>query len=364
VVWYIRIGKGPRTRIRAQFGTAEFDAEYEAALVGNPRPAKAQGFAAGSLAWLIERYRETTAWTDLSLATRRNRENHFKRAIEKAGHQPIRAVTSAVITKGRDSRSATPAQARNFLDAMRGLFKWAKEAKHVTVDPTVDVRNPKRKKGPGFPVWTEADAALYDKRWPLGTKERVWRDVLFYTGLRRGDAVRVGRQHVTDAIQEDGSIARVIVLRTEKSQGEMIVTIPILKILQQTLDAGPTGQLAFICGKNGKPLTKESFGNAFKDACRAAGLHNRSAHGCRKIAATRAAEAGATVAELNAIFGWKGTSMASLYTEAADRKRLALAAMVKVQGSSVARGASETNEIATSMPSPRPQVWASGRKGE
>lgn len=74
-------------------------------------------------------------------------------------------------------------------------------------------------------------------------------------------------------------------------------------------------------------MTKESFGNAFKEACKAAGLQNRSAHGCRKIAATRAAEAGATVAQLNAIFGWKGTAMASLYTEAADRKRLALEAM-------------------------------------
>jgi hypothetical protein len=44
----------------------------------------------------------------------------------------------------------------------------------------------------------EADAAAYDKRWPIGTKERVWRDVLFFTGLRRGDAVRLGRQHVRD----------------------------------------------------------------------------------------------------------------------------------------------------------------------
>jgi integrase len=230
---------------------------------------------------------------------------------------------------------------------MRGLFKWAKEAKHVTVDPTFDVRNPKRKKGPGFPVWTEEDAAAYDKRWPIGTKERVWRDVLFYTGLRRGDAVTLGRQHMRDGW---------ITLRTEKSQGEMIVSIPILPILQQTLDAGPTGELAVICGKNDKPLTKESFGNAFKDACRAAGLFNRSAHGCRKIAATRAAENGASVAQLNAIFGWKGTAMASLYTEAAERKRLAAEAMAKVQG--------KVNETATSMPSPRPQVWASGRKGE
>jgi hypothetical protein len=75
--------------------------------------------------------------------------------------------------------------------------------------------------------------------------------------------VRLGRQHVRDG---------TATLRTEKSRGEMIIAIPILPILQRTLDAGPTGELAFICGKNGKPLTKESFGNAFKDACRAAGL--------------------------------------------------------------------------------------------
>ena len=57
-VWYARIGKGPRVRIRPEFGTPEFDAEYQAALTTNPRPAKA-GAAAGTFAWLIERYRET-----------------------------------------------------------------------------------------------------------------------------------------------------------------------------------------------------------------------------------------------------------------------------------------------------------------
>jgi integrase len=125
---------------------------------------------------------------------------------------------------------------------MRGLFKWAAEAKHVTADPAAGVKNPKRKKGSGFPPWTEDDAAAYDRRWPIGTKERVWRDVLFYTGLRRGDAVKLGRQHVRDGIAT---------LRTEKSQGEMVVCIPILPILQRTLDAGPTSELTFICGKNG-----------------------------------------------------------------------------------------------------------------
>ena len=54
------------------------------------------------------------------------------------------------------------------------------------------------------------------------------------------------------------------------------------------------------------------------------------AHGVRKIAATRAANAGATVAELEAIFGWQGGAMASHYTRAADRRRLATKAMHKL----------------------------------
>ena len=139
-----------------------------------------------------------------------------------------------------------------------------------------------------------------------------------YTGLRRGDAVRLGRQHVRDD---------VATIKTEKSGTE--VTLPILPILARTLEAGPCGDLTFIAGKNGRPLT-ESFGNLFRKACRDAGLHNRSAHGLRKAAATRAANPGATVAELEAIFGWQGGTMAALYTRAADRRRLAQRAMHKL----------------------------------
>jgi hypothetical protein len=45
-----------------------------------------------------------------------------------------------------------------------------------------------------------------------------------------------------------------------------------------------------------------------------------------------AANNGATVAELEAIFGWQGGRMAALYTRAADRRRLAMAAMTKLDG--------------------------------
>jgi integrase len=338
MVWYVRVGKGKRVRVKAEFGTTEFDTEYRAALSGKARPSK-DGPAAGMLAWLITRYRETTAWMTLSAATRRQRENIFKHVIETAGRDPYKGITSETISAGRDRRAKTPAQARNFLDAMRGLFRWALEAKLVKVDPTATVKNPKRKKGRGFPIWTEEEAEAYEKRWPIGTRQRVWFDVLCYTGGRRGDAVRIGRQHVRNGIAT---------FKTEKGQGEVTVTIPILPVLAKTLAAGPCGDLTFVVGAKGHPLTKESFGNAFSEAARAAGVR-KSAHGVRKIAATRAANNGATVAQLNAIFGWTGTAMASLYTHEADRRRLATEAMHK---------------LATPIPAPSDEVRASGGKDQ
>jgi integrase len=107
--------------------------------------------------------------------------------LKQAGHESAAAIKREHIVAGRDRRAATPAQARNFLDAMRGLFRWALDAGHVKTDPTTGIKNPARPKGGGFPVWTEDDVARYEARWPIGTKERVWFDVLLYTGLRRGE---------------------------------------------------------------------------------------------------------------------------------------------------------------------------------
>ena len=128
--------------------------------------------------------------------------------------------------------------------------------------------------------------------------------MLIYTGLRRGDAVRLGRQHVRDGIAT---------IKTEKSGYTVEVSLPILPVLAKTLEAGPCGDLTFIAGENGRPLAKESFGNLFRKACNAAGLRGRSAHGLRKAAATRAANAGATVAELEAILDGRGNHGRALY---------------------------------------------------
>jgi integrase len=209
-------------------------------------------------------------------------------------------------------------------------------------DPTqgISSKTSKRIKSEGFPVWTDEEIAKFEQRWPRGTRERIMFDVFLYTGLRRGDAAVVGKQHVRNG---------VISIQTEKTG--MWVTIPILPELQGTLDAGPTGDLAFIATSSGNPMTKESLGNLFAEGCKAAGIR-KSAHGLRKAAATNAANRGATVAELEAIFGWAGGQMAALYTRSANRRALSARAMNKLS----------RTETETSIPAPDDKVRAPERK--
>ena len=57
------------------------------------------------------------------------------------------------------------------------------EAEHAKTDPTAGVEKPREAKGDGFIPWTEEHVAAYERRWPIGTRERVWLDVLLYSGL-------------------------------------------------------------------------------------------------------------------------------------------------------------------------------------
>lgn len=318
-VWYVRLPGGPLVRIRGEFGSPDFNAAYAAALAGEtPRRPGATG-RSGSLQWLYERYRESEAWLSLSLATRRQREAIFAQIMAKGGSEPFKALKRKNIEESKDARK--PSAALHFLAAMRGLFHWAKANEHVEIDPTEGVRNPARRKASsGYPTWTQDDIDAYESRWPAGTKERVWLHVLLYTGLRCGDAVKLGRQHFKNDIA---------IFKTEKTGAE--VPIVMAPELAATLKLGKCGDLAFICGSRGEPLRKASFGEAFAEAAMSAGIQ-KTAHGVRKARATIAAEHDATERELDAMFGWKpGSRTSSIYTRSADRTRLVKGAVAKMR---------------------------------
>jgi integrase len=331
LVWYVRVGMGKRVRLPDGYGTEEFWEAYRSALSGKVVKTPA-GPPKGSLGWLLARYIESAEWSDLSAATRKQRHAVYRVVTEASGNQPLAKVRKAAILAGRDRRKDRPHAANNFLKAMRGLFGWAIERGHVTDNPTAGIKllggaNDEN----GFHAWTEEEVARFEEHWQIGTRQRLAFDLLLYTGLRRGDAVKLGRQHV-----RSGELA----IRTEKTGS--LVTRPILPALHASIAATTTGDLAFIVTERGKPFTKESFGIWFKKACVAAGVPG-SAHGLRKAGARRAAEDGATEAQLNALFGWKpGSRESATYTRDADNARLARSAPVRSPAPvSAVRGSSE-----------------------
>jgi integrase len=325
LVWYVRKGaRAKKIRIRGEYGSSEFMTAYEAAIANAPAPQDIREIKAanGTLEWAWLLYRQSASWQSKSNATRRQRENIMHHVLASAGTRPLKDINRAAIRDGVDRRAKTPSQARNFAETLRQMFKWLKASGVVGENPCDNLELPKRPNTGGFAEWSLEEILRYEARWPIGTRERVMLDVYAYTGLRRGDAARVGRQHIRDG---------VISLKTEKSQGRTVVHLPLLDVLKRTLDAGPTGDLSFNATKIGTPFAKESLGNAFKDACKAAGIMDKSAHGLRKAAATRAADNGATAHELMAIFGWINIREAETYTRNADRKRLAAGSMNKLE---------------------------------
>jgi integrase len=166
---------------------------------------------------------------------------------------------------------------------------------------------------------TEAEIAQFEAHHPVGTKPRLAFALLLYTAQRRGDVVHMGIQHVRDG---------VLTLKQRKT-GKTLA-IPVHPHLQAVLDATPSEHLTFMVTTTGKPYGDNHFSAQFRKWCDAAGLpKNCSAHGLRKAACRRLAEAGCSVNEIASISGHASLDEVARYTKAADQARLARNAMAR-----------------------------------
>ena len=324
---YFWRGRGhPRIRLKEMPGTAAFHARYAELL----KPAPATGGALKAVPrtwrWLLTTYFDSPQFRRLADHTRANRRRVLEAtcrepvapgASETFGDFPLERLTSKAIRVLRDRKAAAAPHAANFrLKSIRVVFVWAVEAEHVRVNPARDVsliRAPTE----GFHAWTIAEVEQFEARHPIGTVARLALDLLIYTGARRADVVRLGRQHVRDGW-----------LKFKQGKTSTQVEIPILPALQASIDAGPTGDLTFLVNKHGRTFAPEGFSSAMRRWCNEAGLTECSSHGLRKASAVRAAENGASVHALMAIYGWLTLGEAERYTRTAQRRKLSGAALV------------------------------------
>ena len=300
----------PYHLFRADPGTPEFAAEYQAAKSGKTdAPAK---WAPGSFHALIESYYRSKRYKKLGDEYRRMRTNSIERFRLKHGDKPVTALQARHIVDWMDEL-ASPHAANDLRKMLAQLMKHAILTGLRDTNP-VDVIDPVEIESDGYHCWTEDEIAAFDTRWPLGTRERLAKELLLYTALRRKDMVVVGKQNLS----RDG---RKLILRHTKNKSETVIRV--LPPLAAALGAIEHSHLTYLVTDFGKPFTPAGFGNWFRDRCNLAGLPQCSAHGLRKAMSRRLAEAGATNAEGRAVTGHKTDAMFNHYARSASVESMA-----------------------------------------
>jgi integrase len=122
-------------------------------------------------------------------------------------------------------------------------------------------------------------------------------------------------------------------IKVKQQKTRTLLAIPLHPKLKELLATEPRPNLTFLMTQYGAPFTAQGLGNLVKKACVIAGLPHCSAHGLRKAAARRLAEAGCSVNEIAAILGHKSLHEVERYTRAADQAQLARQALNRQIGS-------------------------------
>jgi integrase len=332
---YYRAKNRPKVRLRGTPWTPEFMAEYEAAKNAAAAPSGKSGISTGTWRWLCMKYfSECAEYRRLDQQTQHVRrlilESTFDEPIAPGSAKlfrdmPLSRMGTDAVEVLRDRKIDLPGAANNRVKAIRQVCKFGMRKKHPDGKPYLS-NNPARdvekfKYGStGFHSWSQEEVRQFEERHPVGTKARLALALLLFTGQRRADVIRFGKQHV-----RNGKL--VFTQRKGRHRKPKQLRLPILPALQRIIDTSPCGDLTFLVNNLNRPFTDAGFGNKFREWCDQAGLHHCTAHGLRKAGASIASNNGATTRQLMAIFGWDSIKMAELYTQAADQERLAESGM-------------------------------------
>lgn len=311
-----------------------FLAEYEAALAadsrGKPKDPRKAPRKPDTFGWLVEQYLGSAEYLGLEPSTRATRrrllDGCMREPIQPGAdriyeHMPLSAVVPTAIRTLRDRKRAVPNAANDRLKALKRLYTWAIEEGPEAVkaavksDPAHEVKRLRTPKG-GHHTWTVEEVRQYEARHPIGTMARLALALYLWTGQRRSDVHRLGRQDIK------GGWLRFTQFKN-RNRNPVVVEQPVPEELEEIIGATVIGLKTFLVTEFGKAFTAGGLGNKFREWCDEAQLPQCSAHGLRKAAAAIAAENGATDAQLMAYFGWLTAEQAAYYRKQAQRKTLA-----------------------------------------
>jgi integrase len=312
----------------------EFMAAYEAAMRGEGAPIEigASRTKPGTVSAAVITYYASVAFLSLAPGTRQMRRNILERFRAEHGDKRVALLQRNHIANMVAAKAATPAAAQTFLKVLRGLMQHCVDVGMRTDDPTAGVKSVKIRSD-GIYTWSEDDIAAFEAEHPIGSRARLALALLLYTAQRRSDVVRMGRQHI-----RDGAV------HVTQQKTAAVLAIPVHPDLARIIEATPSDHLTFLTAKKGAPFSPAGFGNLFRDWCREAGLPEAcSAHGLRKAACRRLAEAGCSASQIMSVSGHRSLPEVQRYCVAADQARMARSAMASIATAFTATGKRTSN---------------------
>jgi integrase len=265
----------------------------------------------GSFSELCAAYYTSPEFRRLRDSTQAVRRYILERFRAKHGHCLLRDLQTSHVRNIIGGMASTPEAANNLLKALRVILNYAVGEQMIASNPALIVKGYK-KRGDGLHAWSDSEREQFEACHPVGSTARLALELLLSTGQRRGDVLKMGWQHI-----EGDCIA----VRQEKTDEPLL--IPIDEPLAAALAMLPRTNMTFLLTEFGKPFTPAGFTNWFRRRCDEASLPQCSAHGLRKLAATRLADAGCSTEQIKAITRHRSDSALAPYIRKANKARLA-----------------------------------------
>lgn len=273
----------------------------------------------------------------LSRSYQQVRKRDGAKLIEAGGAVMIRSIREYHIQNDLDKLKPHPARERR--KTWRALMAFANRQKLIDKNPALNVQAQKPPKAKQHEPWSNDAREAFRDHWPIGTMQRLFFEIVDWTGARVSDGVRLGDGMVTS----DGWLE----FTQQKTGGP--VWIPLyrepptfadaddLAYLIAALDARPQRHMTWLTTAYGASRSEKSVSQWFSAAARAAGLTGLTGHGLRVSRAIRLAEAGATTHQIGAWTGHESLKEIEHYSRQADRKRLLMGPEVERQNVQVKR---------------------------
>lgn len=297
----------------------EFLAQYAAAAKQfDGQPAQGPNHRTGTIGAAIRAYLASDHYLTRAASTRAVWRRILEKIEAEAGGAMLKDLQPRHIR--RDLARLEPHPANNRLKVWRSLCKWAVDAGLIDSDPARDVNRRATPKTEGHAAWTRDEIAAYRARWTYATPQRLAFELLFWTGARRSDAVRLGPGMID---------AGWLVYTQQKTGGR--VEVPMTSApawaepddhLQRAIAAQNSRHMTWIVTASGKPRSAKAFGAWIGAAAKSAGIVGKTAHGLRKSRGAIMRENGAGMDQRMAWLGHDSASEAERYGRSADVRRI------------------------------------------